>query len=282
MTTSLVISYPDIPFRCANIGASYSTSDTEPNYTTDFHFINTVSGNRSTYWYTTNSSDTHTIYYYFTSGTTAQPDHVIAARADLLPSNFTLNVQSSTDAVSWTTETSSATLSGETFYGAFIVNSTVTTDYIKEFTTSNNRRYWRIRFSKASGSNAELAVSKLYLGNFFDFNAEPDDYNIERIPAREVIFRSDSGTEKKQSTGETYYRITLDWWGVTDDKVKDFYNKIVKYAAINPVFLYTRSVHELLDSQRLLHCRLTGCRTEQIQQKVDFNRVSCTFDQVLG
>jgi hypothetical protein len=173
MTTSFVISYPDIPFRAARVGASYSTSDTEPNYVANYSFINTIAGLRSTYWATSSTSDTYTIYYYFTTGTTAQPDHVIAARADLIPSHYTLNVQSSTDASSWTTETSSGEMGSETLYGAFLVNSTTTTDYIKEFTTSNNRRYWRIRFSKNSGSNADLKASKLYLGNFLTSELSP-------------------------------------------------------------------------------------------------------------
>jgi hypothetical protein len=235
-----------------------------------------VTGLRSTYWINNVASDTHTIYYYLNTGITAAPDHVIYGRLDKFPSNYKVKVESSTDASAWTTETTSARISTLTLIGPDA------TDYIVEFTASASRRYWRVRFFKDVNSDDNIYIGKIYLGNFFDWGVEPDDYSINRIPESQSNFYYGAGSQKITNLEDSVYQININWLGVTDDKVKDFYDKIVKYKHINPVFLYARSVAEVLDSQTLIHCRLISCSTEQVGRQPDYNLVRATFEQVLG
>lgn len=276
MTTNLVIAYVDIPHQAVRIWETYSSSDTAATYNSDLGYYNTIAGERHTYWVTQTTSNIYCVAYGLNSGVTVTPDYcLISGKISETPTNYKLVVQSSSDGVTWADESSTGAFSGETFYGV------ESDDLIEEFTASGAKRYWRAKFEKVSGSNAAFYLSKIYLGNLFDFSLEPDAYSIDRVPARFSNYYAASGSNHFVDLKREVYIIKIEWNGVSDDKVKDFYNKVVKFKHIYPVYLVTRSDHVYLDNQRILNCRLETCYTEQSATKADYNKVVCTFRQII-
>lgn len=281
MTTNFVIAYSDIPFRATNVTKHYSSSYTTDAAFSDFQHYNTINGKRATIWKSVQTSDVHALRYKLNSGITAQPDFYLISRADLLilgASDIITQVRYSTDDSTYNVETNATidTLNDETLIGPR------SEDFLKEFTTSQNVRYWSFVAYSDGATTFQLKVGKVLLGNLFDFGYEPDAYDIEKIPASESQFYSTSAVRYTVRTDEPIYRLTVTWEGVTDDKVRDFFNNIVRWKHISPVFLYTRSDHRFLDNQRLLHCNLLSATSRQYSEKNDFNTVTATFEQILG
>lgn len=266
MTTSLVISHPDITYNALTITNSAPSGYGDPEN-------NLTAGARNHYfWIGTSTTLTFDLGLSYASGNSTM-DHFIVARADRLQAAVTdVTIKRSSDNVTYITESQEAAFASATLYGP------QGDDYIKENTLSSSYRYWQ---AIITSSLSRHAFSKLYIGKFFDFGTEPN-YHFERVPLAESTWYSSSGAYQNAQLNDPVYRFSFEWKGVTDDMVNSFYNKIVKNKHKHGFFLYTRSVHAVLDSQRLVHCRLVDASTYNSGNKADYNTVNAVFEEMLG
>lgn len=266
MTTNLVISYPDIPFA-----ATEFEGDT---FDSDRTLYNQINGPR--YWRSkrASASTSHIFTCLLPTGTTKAVDHLIISHADLLISQGVtdIDLDSSADNAAWTNRIAESTFGSYSLIGRGF-------DYVTDITATSAFQYWRLTYTSSSST---LERGKAYFGTWFDFGYEPVAYDIERIPAREAVFFAGSGAKHFVRGDEPVYRFTFHYEGPTDDKIRDFYNYIVKYKHINPVFLYTRSDHTILDNARIVHCNLVEAVTQQRTVKNDYNRLTVTYEEILG
>lgn len=201
-------------------------------------------------------------------------EYVIVSHADLAQAAPNLAVDSSTNDFSSSTSVYlDSSFSSATLYGPY------SNDYVATFTASSTARYWRTRFYTGAGT---LAFGKVYFGQWFDFGREPSDYVIEREPSKGGVYYTPAGTSYSYRLDEPVYRFRFTWEAVTDDKVTEFFNNIVASQNTTPVFLYTASNHEVLDSQRLVHCELVSHSVDSPAGVQDWNRVQAEFVQILG
>ena len=152
-------------------------------------------------------------------------------------------------------------------------------DYVATWNTSDAARQWWVRFDVGTMSTADFALSKLYLGEFFDIGKEPDyEPSVER--ERGFTFRAASGAETPRVVSSVGYRTSLRWDGVSDAEVSAFFEDVVERAQNDRgFFLYTATVHKVLDYQRLLYCELEEARSEYVST-YDWNRVEAVFSEM--
>jgi len=174
-----------------------------------------------------------------------------------------------------TTESySDSAFDAATFYG------TRDNDYIADFTLSSAKPYFWVDLD--SDEEAKRYFSKITCGEWWNPGTEPE-YNIRRTQPKNHSFRTDSGAVEVVRPDETPYRFELAWEGVTDDVVKDWWNLVAKHAdAKRGVWLYTRSRHEVLDNKRLIYCDLLSPSSRPISTVSDYNRISATFEEMIG
>lgn len=270
MATNLVISYPDIPWN-----AIYS--DTTPDYSSAsvIHHSSHITGQRFIRWYWPSASTTPSVRYDMGTGNTATADHVIIARADLLQSAGVtrMRVKRGSDGSAWTDQVDDASFATATLYGPR------TNDYISTFATTSAYRWWQFYLDSSSST---CQHSKFHLGMFFDFGYDPYDFRIDLRPASEAYWYSDNGTRWGYRLEQPVHVMDVEWRGISDDNVTSFSNKIARWKHVNPVFLCTKSTHDILNSHRIIHCILDSWSTEQVSKKNDYNLVKARFIEILG
>lgn len=269
--TNLLIGWPDIPSAATRI---YTTGTEDTTHS----LYNSAAGPR--HLRTTIGDGAADFDLNFDLGTSYDTsrgiaEYVIVSHADLTQTVANLGVLSDS-AEDFSTATSvylDSSYSSATLYGPY------SNDYVATFTASSTARYWRVRFYTGSGT---LAFGKVYLGQWFDFGREPSSYDIEREPSKSGVYYTPAGTSYSYRLDEPVYRFRFTWDAITDDKVTEFFNYIVSSQNTTPVFLYTATNHEILDSQRLVHCRLVSHSVDSPAGVQDWNRVQAEFVQILG
>lgn len=117
-------------------------------------------------------------------------------------------------------------------------------DYVLEAVTNDARRYWRGRFTNGTGtSNFAYELRKMFFGQWWYPGVEPD------VPFRLSMLPGDRLNRR---------RINLRWRGVSNANLYIFTDRIVKHRRYNPVVLYTREWHSILNGERVLRCELTN------------------------
>lgn len=154
------------------------------------------------------------------------------------------------------------TLDTDTLYGA------QSRDIVSNFTASTAYRYYYTQIGNPSQTAIDYEHSKQYFGTGFDMG---------RDPLYSRVFRRDA---RYPSARDGAVIIELEWEGITDAIRNSFYDKIVKYKDVNPVYLYTTSYHDVLQGMRGVHCRLVSCDM-QTGRRYDTNRIKCTFEEVI-
>lgn len=153
-------------------------------------------------------------------------------------------------------------------------------DYIADFTLSSANSYYWVDLD--SDESAKRYFSKISCGEWWDPGTEPN-FNISRTQPKKQSFRTDSGALDVARPDETVYSIDLAWEGVTDNIVKEWWNLIAKNAAAKRgVWLYSRTRHEVLDNKQLLYCDLLNPASRPISTISDYNRISATFEEMIG
>lgn len=262
MTTNLLISYPDIPFR-----ATMSTNGTvDP----DHPITNTVTGERGKRFALSIAADYNAnLYYDLGASATATIDHLIIARADLLKALGATNIQldSSANASVWVNRAgTSAALQTRSFDGVRGEDLIFTQSYNNDTGTlaGSSHRYWALYFGAVTALKSTFG--KVYFGTFFDFERDP----IYSLTQSRKFYRSGDRA--------AVFNYTFEWQGITNDKRNEFFTKIVDYADVNPVFLYDTN-DLILNGYRLFHCWVRDVTVTPVTSQ--YNTVQVTFEELI-
>lgn len=266
---ALYIAYPDIPYRSIQTASNVT-------WDTFYDYRNSISTER--YQIAKKSAVTgFNIEYDLGSGETSSVDYFILARADLLQAVgvTSLIIASAADGIggSYSNQHTVSSFNTATLYGPG------SRDLLVTGLSLSAARTWKWTVSGASSSTH--AFSKAYFGNAFDMGMQPSfDF------VREAEFTSEyvtgAGSTRISRHSEPRYIFNFTWTGVSDDKVTEFVSKIASRAHLNRYFLFTTSVHQVLNSERVVHVKLTEWETDNSAAIPDFNTVTATFEEVLG
>lgn len=276
MPSTLLLSAVDVPFNSLWLSPAAAADE-------DLNEYNLMAKNRYSMFQFNAAASTNSIRFDLGSSATKAVDHLIVARADILKTAgmTTLNLAGGSDGSTFgTTALNNTSFSSQTLYGPR------SDDYVVEISTTTALRWWRLTYTNASGSQ-KFCHSAASFGTWFDFGCEVGKYEIDRIPARNGEFYADSGALLTNRVNEEIYRFKFTWNVVTVAKATNFMQNIARYAHRIPVFLYTTTAgnrHELLDSQRLIHCRILpdSIRVSNPSQKYNRQEVTIEFEELLG
>lgn len=266
---ALYIAYPDIPFRAIETASNVT-------WDTFYDYRNSISTER----YQTAKKSAVTgfnIEYDLGSGSTDSVSYFILARADLLQSIgvTSLIIASASDGIggSYSNQHTVSSFNTQTLYGPG------SKDLLVTGLSLSAARTWKWTVSGASSSTH--AFSKAYFGNAFDMGIQPS-FDFIREPEFTSEYITGSGTKRVSRHSEARYVFNLTWTGVSDDKVTEFVSKIASRSHLSRFFLYTTSVHYVLNSERVLHCKLIDWQSDNSAGVPDFNTVSATFEEIIG
>lgn len=139
-------------------------------------------------------------------------------------------------------------------------------DFILEVDSPFTRQYWKALFEIGTGSSAfQWEFRSLCFGQFFYFGVEPS------APASQKLM-IDFSREYRRT-------FNLTWFGVTNLKLQEFTNKILKHRRYNPVILYARDWDGILNGETLIPCKITSF--ELTRAKHDFNKIKVEFEEII-
>jgi hypothetical protein len=272
MTTNLVLGYSDVPLSTVALSSSHTWGDSIRLQ--DIH--NLRAGPRYQLGYVgTAVNATVTNTYDTGTGVTKVSNFLIIARADLLKLDdvTTVTLKGSNDFPTWVTTTTiqTVTLASETLLGP------KAQDVVKDFADSAAYRAYKVEYAVTAAS--QFTHSKLYFGSWLDLGDKVDGISCAKVYPDQDDFYASSGAVHLARGRLPFYRVDVTWKGVTDDLTRDFFSKIVHNAHSYPgVFLFTRNNHEVLDSQRLLHCRLASVEQPE-HLDIDYNIIHAVFEE---
>lgn len=263
---TLYIGYPDIPYNAV-------ARETANTWEADFGYGNLVSGERYLFAKPSAAGDLD-VTFDLGTGNTSAVSFIILARADKLQSaGVTSVLLKSGDGISSpSTQLTISSFNTATLYGPR------SNDYIQTGLSLSTAREWQLVTSGGSGLRI---LSKAYFGNAFNMGKDPI-FNPEYSIPDEAEFATEAGGRIFYRMDDAKWRFSFTWEGVTDDKVTEFFETIVKNKQLHRFFLFTDENHHVLANLRILHVRLVEAETTNIDQKVDQNTVSATFEEILG
>lgn len=270
MPTNLVIGYSDIPKNAIYVEPLNTWAEATP-------YDNARVGERYEIAQLASTIATNTRVLYDAGASSKSASFLAIARADQLKaancSRVTLLGNSSNNYGTAVTVYNNATFASATLYGPR------SDDFIADFATSTAYKYWWIEYAVSASS--KIPHSKAYFGNWFDPGDTLDDLRIMRPSSRRIEYNTAAGAKHIQRTEQPNYEIECTWNGISDDLVRDFVRNVATHTFVkNGVFLYTRSDHSVLDSQRILHCYVTDYETSNAKQ--DFNRLKVRFREMIA
>lgn len=230
MATNLLIGYPHIPL--------VGTLGTPTTQATGYDAKNTIFGPRSAH-FKTSTSVTQSVLPFNNTGLLT-PDFYLLTRADLLKKS-----DSSDPALrlEWGDDS--------TFASAGAINTALTTaqlvgpnseDFIA-FPLSwggspPSKEFWRLRVNTTASFQHEF--SKFAAGNAFDLGRDPIfPRKMQRFPL-------------VNASRVTSYRFDFEWRGVTNTKRASFDATIDQYRDVIPVYLITRTYHDVLNEHKVI------------------------------
>lgn len=255
MATNLFWGYSDIPRKAyLTLMPAADTSHSEA-----FACI----GPRRMFYKAATSIGLHRFIFDLGSSTTRAISYLYIARAKMLwdrDSTINVNLESSSDTVTWTSRISSAPIAAGDKVGPR------TDDYLKTTTTTSAFRYWRLSLYNTGGSAILPAFSKAMFGPAFDFGRDPA---TSRVLQRIVINRG---------VREPRYKILLTYQGITNAKLQEFQSEILEYMDIGPVVLFTSTTYpEVLNSAKAIHCSIVNCDIDPVNY--NNNSLSIELDE---
>lgn len=271
MSTNFLIGFPDIPANALNYTP---TATTYP-----YDYTNTIRGPRYTFA-RFSAGTAFEIVYDLGAGFASldsQAQFLILTRADLLQSQGATTVKLQSDTTSAfgaaTNHVNDASFATQTLYGPY------SEDTFYTFTLSSQRQWWRVQF--VTGGSVALRVGKIYFGQWFDMGKDPHSpVEIEKFYPYDARHSWTSGTQDQERVYRSLYRFKITWEGVTDAKVQSFNVKVNRYKHINSLYLYTDTVHTLLNSYRLVNVKISDVTVVSRADKPDFNTVTATFEEL--
>ena len=231
----LVFAYPDIPYRAITF-----TVDEAAEFGDS---LNTIYGNRASYYRKTSANQEIIFTYDLGSGNTATAEYLILARikpfilsaiAGSVTCRFYLEASTNNFSTTTTVHDSTAISSTSGLVGP---NGE---DYYAAFTESSAFRYWRVRLTlSGAGSPAAFTyVSKIYFGKFYAFGGtEPSyPYSIQYTqPIRD--FKADYGNLYRSRSGKLQKKFAFQWSAITDTERATFESKIGKLYDVTSFFI---------------------------------------------
>lgn len=206
----------------------------------------------------------------------AAADHIILARGDILQGQGVTDVtlSRSSDAASYTdvhdnTSFASATLSGPD-----------SQDYIATFSETSQYRYWRLQIE--AGSSITPRFSKWHTGVLIDFGSDPSSFSAELVTPADAEWKSSAGVRFSCRTEDPYYRISIEWDGLTDAELQEFIDDVYSKREECPVFLYAPDQTQILDGHTLMHVRCVEAEWSKKDGIDDYNHLRCDFEEVKG
>ncbi len=274
MPSTLLISAVDIPFSSLLVSPAAAADE-------DLNEYNLMAKNRYSLFQFATAATSNSIRWDLGTASTKAVDHLIIARADILKTAGATSITlagGSDGATFGTTAITDASFASATLYGPR------SDDYVAEISTTSPLQWWRMSYV---GSSSKFCHSKVSFGSWFDFGCEVGSYTIDRIPAKEARFTADSGAQLFSRVSEEIYTLRMTWNRVTIAKATSFMQNIARYAHRIPVFLYTTTAggrHELLDNQRLIHCRIIpeSIQISMPSNNYNWQEVTVEFEELLG
>lgn len=243
----LVLGYPQIQFNA--ISSSASAEDT------DFPHQNLVTGSRALHWERGSAGTSANITWDLGSGNTDTIDYAFFAKASYLTSlgsDIDLDVRASTDNFS----VSDDSILSDTNITSADLGGPKSEDLLLTGSESTAYRYWRLALT--STSSYDYALSKFFIGTWFDFgNRGPIyPYSIRQV-TNQRTFETDSATAYRSRGGKPQLEFTFQW-RVTDDVRDDFNDKIGKFWDIHSYVLYCpdSNFKHPLAGNRFCHVRI--------------------------
>lgn len=273
MATSLLLCYPDIPYNACTITEGATVDSIQGKW-------NLVAGERKNGFAFSAAAASNTIKFDLGAGYASKQNtanYMLVARADKLQAGSTtaVKLEYSDDDAAYSTFINATSFTSATLYGPRA------DDYISTSTVTTAHRYWKVTYT--SSGTSKFPHSKFYFGTYFDWGKEPNNVKIERSATGGDPFLAGSGTQIGERTDEPRYLFEFTWTGVTDAKIQSFQNYFGKtFYRENGIFLYTATKHHVLDSQRLVHCRLTRAMARKIGGVTNYNEVTLAFEEMLG
>lgn len=267
MSTNLLIGYPDIPRLASSISISGTTENSSRP------ILNVVTGGRGEY-FQAGGSAASTAYLQFDmgAGVTDTAEYLFVPNAKWLKAAGANRLllsgwdgSTETDIIGTSTGLATRTFSGAN--GDDLMFASGFNDQISGALPSAAYRYFRLRFGDSTATESRnWRFSKAYFGRFFDMGRDP-------VYPREATLRAQSLTERRGG-----YNFRFTWRGVTDEKVAELFETILRDIE-SPVVLYTSSYHEVLFSMRTLHALVTEHSVQPIS--VNSNLVELTFSEII-
>lgn len=268
MNADLLIGYQQIPYTA--ISSAASAEDTAHPHE------NLSTGSRRTYYKRGSTGTSATVTWDLGSGNTSSINYAAFIRADLLTalgSDVDIAIHASTDNFSGSDDT---IFSDTNITSADLIGPNLA-DYLFTGQISAKYRYWRAVFGSTSSYN--YALSKIYLGRWFDFNEEGPTYPYSTNLKREFRdFTADNGTLFRTVSGRLQREFRFEWI-CTDDKRNEFVETVMKVSRHTPVLLYTPNpdfTNPLLDHV-LVSAWIIDPQIESLGPRANNNRISATF-----
>ena len=266
MTTSLLIATAQYTVDAISITSSATVSTTNL-------VENLITGERSRFTELAADGTSWSIDFNFEALTSVTIDYFIVARANLLTWGSNRLLLTGYDGTTTTSLAgTSSDLGSVDLYGVRGEDIIFTADLANSdvgITMPVTGSYTKLTYWPCGSGTCESGKykhSKMYCGQWFDPGRDPVH------PARfEKVSRGKFDRESR-------YIFTLRWSGITDAKKNEFFTNLFD-EPMKPVFLYTKTHHDILRDFRLIHCFVISHDVRWLAP--DSNEISVTFEEMI-
>jgi hypothetical protein len=254
MATNLFLARAEIPLAAVSVASSVAEDAT--------YVINNMFGGNKTDFFRKGvaSGGYHTFSVSLASAKTA--NFLYIGKFKLLKdeggSTYELYGNSSLSFSGATNVYANGSIGGTTLYGPR------SEDLIVTFTESAAYQYWLTSYIAATDYSAPHA--KLFFGKAFDTGRDPDE--------GVTLTRINPGVAQK----DPYYRVELNWSGISYANTVLFYTTFVKPRRHQPIILFTTTYHGLLNDHRVLFGRIVDATMPP--RVTDYNDITITFEEI--
>ena len=255
MATNLFIANADIPL--ASSGAPVLGTPAA----TGFPVANLFGGNKTDIFKNTGVSGSSSIRIDLAAAKTF--DFLYIGKADLLKKDVVTTVEVFRN-TSNTFGTATSVLTASSF-GSATLYGPRSEDYIATVSETSAFQYWWVNYT--SSATSYLPHAKLFFGKAFDMGRDPGE--------GATLKRVNPGVAQR----DPYYQVELSWTGISYANTVLFYNTFVRPRRYNPVILFTKTYHGILNDHRVLFGRITDATMPP--RVTDFNDISITFEEVI-
>jgi hypothetical protein len=250
-----MIGYSDIPF--------FGTALSAPTLGTDYRAADAHGGARNR-TVRLAAAATSSAWEWETAGATAVlPQYLFISRADLIQ-------KKDSAPTGWMVEGSDDPFfsTPDVDDGVFDLGNLAgprAEDFIVPVTKASAHAYWRVSLTTTASFKHEL--SKIFLGSWLDLDREPI-YPAEMTRGSRVAMPR-----------AIPWRFTLDWVGITDAKIGELTEKVLKYRDVNPVILYDSNDLVFPSAFKVLHAYITG--VDVVPQWFNANNLRLEFEETI-